>query len=1745
MRSVLVSTTNVKLRDLPNRVLAEILNSENPAEKWKEINISWKRRGKSLDPSDHISLKDPTFVNLMRQEVNLPVRFSKTKTNKVSKGLSTRQKLAIKNFKNKEVTDDELLDFLNDKPTDIIPSEFGMRTDREIKKINILKIKKRKRLKAEKQAQKRVLEKAKSKRDAHIRALDIELKHVARAVHAPRAGNHIHPQKTRNRLRRINIARRRAQNAEYTNKLISNRQRKAELRKLKRRAAKKNKPFEISPEAMDFYRMKHSIVKESSLWAHLMATTQLAEKFQLMDDSISNIMICFCNYMYQVYTSEGDIYKIISSLTALATGLGVRVSHVIHFIESCQTQIISLSRYLTRTYKEGILVTTESFNDFLNNLETVYHVFKNSAFTTNITQLAMSLVSLQFFDKNVAYKFTRFLGSPVKGTVGELLFTIYQGVRYVISFGERVIRGEKITEILMQDDPIIAFINESIRLSQLEGLTYSGIPVDGFIDVITYLRMIEDSITSGEAVKSTISKFDSRRDRMETQLRLMYVIKNRVESSLREERVPPVSIVLHGPPGIGKSEIIKIISQWHSEFHKREHSENLTFSRTLTSEYMEGYSHSTPIIHYSELGNKSEAYVRQHGCDLLPEIQSLVDSLPYSANMAFDGKGKVFMTPELILIDTNNKLMHSNIVMHDVGAFLRRFIFIEAAVLPEFKKVGGVGIDKEKSCKDPSWVLDRYNFKMTHYTPTHGAPIEEVDEVGDIFVLEKFLKGKFSEHASNQVNLTDRKADIDPWYKVPRQQVSPESWALVRHDARDYLNYGEQIMLSVFGICISLMLNAVLKYGRTICTKPPFLIIAMFILFVFFKYIFLMGFIFIGVSWYHMWDHQQLFVRPSETLKGMYEYNKGKLRYLLFEEPFNAFRNTISHSLFSLKNIMIFSGVVGIPIMLFSTLRRKKNISSEYTPEGRSTNFREQDPFSELINKFEESYDIHPNRPRKKNKDEMIWNDMIDTNLGSFINTHSAETLYGSLGNNIRVVQIAAGDSVSRQHILGVRGSYALINRHAFSGCSQVDIYISNCDTLGTFELNNAKKITVDIDKTVYMGSDLVLFDTISLQFKDLIKHMPEGDLSFKQCRGLIAGIKTTIIKEDQITLKDEINGHFEIKGGFMYTFPEHGPGMCGLPLILEVKGSSAIIGLHAGGLDDTIFGFAVPLTQEIVIRAIENLQMLHPYIPVLSRGITTEYKLEEPSTKSPFNHEPFDQIDYYGKLEGNIMLNNKTSFQKIKGTQPLIEMLDTKFIQSEFYAPPLLKPKMVNGNYISPYNNVLRKMNSHPVSVDLTLITTVIGYFSEHIIASLQSRGVTKLSPLTMEDSINGVIEDDYLRRINVTTSPGFGFSGKKSVYLPKVEGECREATAYLKDKVLQIIESYHNNVSASPINVGILKDEMRTLKKVHEGNTRMFFVSPLDYLVVARMGLAPFFALMVEHGDIFASSVGVNMHTGADKFFQELIQFSPLLWEGDYKQYDISMLPDIKRAACTVIYNVLKTLGYTDSSLDLVIGILTDCTFPYYSINLDLINKPGSTPSGYFGTAELNCLMNVIMIMLAWYSHPELKDKDFFTNVLPRTYGDDVLTAVKPNCASFFNAVYYQSFCRNSLGIDFTSSTKSSEITPFITIEKASFLKRNFVFKNSRYVAPLDINSIYKMLTWINPSKHISELDQLCASWSSALYELFLHCDELLWRKIRLIMVDILVDNYDGNLEVCLDILPTYHSLYKHFYSNGVAQE
>lgn len=1399
------------------------------------------------------------------------------------------------------------------------------------------------------------------------------------------------------------------------------------------------------------------------------------------------------NYVYQTYRSR-NVIDVWSAHYALARSLNITHSSIKFTTEQAHALMCWVFAFGP--------ISTESASERLEDLQ----VFLSRLMSCEVVDIFKSVIgqamSFSLFDEDVASFFSGFIKKSKKMTIGELFSLCLDLVIKVVKLGERIFQGESLDSVLLSGNPVHTILRQATRHLQYSERIYTGLPVEGGMEICEF-------VTEGEKIHSQMTRVlktlspthDVYNYFVKTHGMLgneLFNLRARLQAG---NRPVPYGIILFGAPSIGKSVLINFLADLWSTCKGRDFQPSHIYHRTMSSEYWEGYSPlSHRIIHYSEIGNVHANIAKVRGDPTIMELTSLIDAVQFPVDMAFDGKGKTYAIPDMVIADTNSPDMGLEWIVKNPAAYMRRFLFVEPVVKPEFRVPGTSSLDSQKSLASDLPEMDRWTFNV--YTYVANGPVQRVrkdllsasDPESNVYALVKCLTDLFNAHIERQDELIKR---------------GPSMFNSARYVAKD-LNISESKDDTSFFDNSGIGMSPLIPNIEVIETKEPIgvqsgidNIVPQ-----------LIGAMREDDDYIELtWETRVVKAGGLLALDGIvYLLLSLILLVLNTDWGFNTarwaitkqFRGRVADASTRMKNIVwgysakhyrsamyvaVGASVIGALVVCKKILDRYVKATAK--TESHSI-FLTKDGVSSELKAFEEVIGASDQRVRIPVKDHALWNVMTPAEV-SLPHRGDVSDLGKMVHRNLRAATVVTAASTRTTLVFGIYANFAIVNTHSFSGSDTAVLRVATTSQL--MDTTVFKETAVDSSNRVDLGNDVTVVALSGVLFRDIRHHITLCDAPRDSYNGWFHGKDTrAVLLRTPQRLSDSVSGTFTVDSIWEYTFPDHKVGLCGSPLLVEGVGNK-VVGIHAGGQGKC--GYAVPIFYPAIEDAISRMNLL---MPLASRGVIPVQSLEEPVPKSPFRFELFHGLEYFGKTPGPVLVKNKSKVSR-SPLSPLVEALEetSGTCVDKKFAPPMMQPGYVDGEYVSPYNIALRKMSKQRPCLNNAVLRRVVSEFTQHI---LEGIGDIDLSPLTLEDAINGVENDPFTRRINVGTGAGFPFGGKKADHLPIFSEEngrlIREPTEELGGRIAKTLSEYVAQETHRPVYIGCLKDEPREVAKVAQGKTRLFFISALEELIVSRMLLSPFYTLMVEKSTAFCCSIGINMHSGADNFVKTLLDFSPDLMEGDYSNYDQSMPWEIGHAAATVVYNVLKARGYNETALRMVSGLLTDLLFPVLEVNRDLFELPGMQPSGKYATAEDNSLRGVILLMYAWYSLEETRDLPFFDNVLPRVFGDDVLASVKSGIS--FNNLVYRDFCDANYGISYTPALKGNSMTEFMDITTCSFLKRKFVYneKLSRWVAPLDIDSLFKTLTWMIPSQVLPRDEQCLSAVTSVLWELVFHLDE-----------------------------------------------
>jgi hypothetical protein len=1387
---------------------------------------------------------------------------------------------------------------------------------------------------------------------------------------------------------------------------------------------------------------------------------------------------------------------------------------------------------------------TESLSDHLEAFAGGVKMFTKSKLFLDITNVLLSLVTFKFFSRDtgnlIKKTFGRLKKKPCLMDLAEYLFKAFLSC---VRVAEAWIAGVPLTQAIFDTDPIGSLIRQIDQHILMQDFRYFGLPVKDYIEHSEYMVKSEKLLENASYYVKFVNTLDGPGAKLVEKFKDLKTLDMRLRTtSLNNRRHTPFGLLFAGPAKVGKAGLLELGAATYCKVKGIPYSPSLIYHVIKDSPFKSAYlPFQHPVWHYSELGAETSLRARNSSVSPLSEITSVIDSVPFPCNMNDnDDKGKVFAIPGLVIADSNNLHLNAHELYGDVNAVYRRFLSIWVTVKPQYAD----GLKLNGSLLDGSNNYWKFTIKI--WDGKHFQDGEVFDEIED---FKAFLSKRMADHINNEMKYDQAKdglLDIDNSNNDDDEEKffpmddfkQPYSILEDPGDSSDKYfsdSSAETESLSSDNLLVLLYTSFFFEIGwmewftlsRNLTRAHVRSYFSNWDDWLFVKYskaywnrtcaifwcfwylnVYLSFWCILKVT-YHMVLHgpkgfQNAFVQ--KIIDRWIDHYRANftMSWKRIKSTFGYLDNPFESDFYRRNSMTINAILIAMSAgAAYYTMMDKKPKQSYSESQSK---FKYYSDYDISIQSKETRMGASDEYARVPIKGTQLWNEITSTEIPKF--TMPSLNLFRSISRNVK--KAAIYPCTDSTYILGVCKSYALISSHALPRGSDTFVvkifYGANED--------NIRFANIGEKDVFYLGNDVSLIRLFPCDFRDITQHIRSESMP-KIARGSLGTYQVEArYSKCKLPVTDAIWGNYDISPFFYYTLENHRKGLCGIPLILDIGKGSQICGLHiAGGGADDSMAYATTIDKEKLLEGIKEFDCDPAVLPSFDSPAITQ-SLEFPNVKSLVNYESIGPLEYYGKIPGPVLINKESSVVKT----PIYNSVKSKF-EEEFgpvkrFAPPLMKPRGSGDNYVSPYNIGFRDFSQPRHILNQELLGRVVDQLVDRF-----SKSLPDLAPLSMMDAINGIDSDPFIRGINCSTSPGFGWEGHKTKrdLMYEYYGKY-EPLPDLRKSIISILESYEKGERTANTYKVQLKDEPREYTKALCGKTRLFYMSSLDNLIVDRMFLSPFYTSMVYQSELFCTAVGINMYDGADRIFNSLRSFSTLIMEGDYSGYDKKMPFDIARASNTIKYRVLKNCGYNDEALRYLGGCLNDDLFPFIDLCKDYFCVPGLQPSGKYGTAEDNSLKGLILLMYAFYSIPELQDLDFFDYVLPVTYGDDMLAAVKEEISHLFNNVVYQERCLTLYGMGFTSAAKSSQMEKFLSIDDISFLKRNFVEKNGRIYAPLDYNSIARSLMWTIPSKTATRADQTVSCVNSALVELYLHNQArgkfIEWREW---FTDLLVEGYE----------------------------
>lgn len=1473
-----------------------------------------------------------------------------------------------------------------------------------------------------------------------------------------------------------------------------------------------------------------------------------------------------------------------------------------------KTQVFSTSLLLVKLYTgkrimkhmEEILLNfaqciifTQSDNPIDQALDIIsdYDAFKKSDFFKNAYTLASVMIAK--FSGDLEYSDEFMITLRDEGTKiinGSPDFGVFV-TRSVLLLFKRVQQAivHKSAKLLCYDDfTVDEFVSDVKELENLVSHYNNLLPFKTTPEEVR-LRL-EAAIQRASEIKVMVKgKLAAKKFITDLTTRLM-VLQNKIKAidHCSQERPLPFAVLFTGSPGIGKSNLVNLTGKvFCSSIGVKPKREWFHFA-IKDSDFDDGFKSYKFIWVADDIGQDDPKRVQ--GVDKeVTRLINIINSVPLMANMPdVDSKGMVPIVPKLVIGTSNIPDIHAQIYCSKPYAALRRFnMNIQVKVKPRF--ADSQGRLNQHKVNLHTGMPDWWDFKIVKPVRVSTVersckervdliPIDDIPEMGiyggridSVELLIKYMMRCLQEHNENQGNQDEfmdfldkvkicqecgtwlcEHADPDGKYKdlqakndlTPERKILEEGFPIIspieeigdtelQSDIQPIPGRRRWpilwcTFLTILSSFIQIGDATVVALGMHVYTVELLIVVTL-----------ICNWWLIILIWPALF---YIIIAPfRDSINRALEASFNLMVQNLRQEVRNWFIQRIAERAGKFLSPMAVGLCTAIIFMQYHTLHR--------ILKGVIHMFNYITIRQETNGTVEAFKDVSKNRQWEKS-DHKICKKMFPDKGWSLGQRNRAEVVK-YFENNVARIYFETDSSPVVTNIFSLGGQTWIINKHTFDlqkmgGCVNYTIQYMTGGVkhtcVGELDLRTVAIIN-DVDACVFTIPGISPRKKIS----DILTN-DDGKIGRVPIDGLYIGRdddgNTTCNPVKKIIIDNPPSkGHAH---KYWRGCPEKATvkGDCGSLLVYHDQ-VVAIVGFHTLGNLTGNFSWATPISPSICQR-ISSTQLTIGK-PQISKN---DNLIQELNDKNVTNWiENCNDLDLFGNLDTYVANAKSTT-----GPTVMCTYMNNAGISTDKIAPSLSGP----GRYM-PFNIFASHLAANFCRIPKSFMDlAVLNYTSQLLKGDLSG-----IRMLTWEEAINGIPGCRYIDAMMKSTSGGYNFPGLKLDHMV-----CNDGVWSLKDHVMDEINRawscYANCKTFGFLFKTAIKDEPVSVAKNESFNLRVFNVCPMSFVVISRRIFMTFIKFFQENRHLSESAVGINAH-GVE--WQNLLKH--LLFDeeptdeginnlqimaGDFKKFDLSMHTETLQAVSTVIMSVLSSAGWNPQDLTIAYACLNELIFKYIVIRGEVVFAKNSNPSGNSLTVIINCIANSLYHRAVYYKlltdNGETFMPDFGKIHRLVTYGDDSILSSADGDKILNHISMHETLAKWNIG--YTMADKSDNFVEFIPLNKATFLKRSFVYHEEikRYVAPLDIASVNKMLCICTYTK-CGWTAQVEGTIRSAFYELVFHGRDI-YEKYRTIIMGFLNQDpytwthpiYKNEIEIELSQIwrpPPYDDMVLQWYENN----
>jgi len=701
---------------------------------------------------------------------------------------------------------------------------------------------------------------------------------------------------------------------------------------------------------------------------------------------------------------------------------------------------------------------------------------------------------------------------------------------------------------------------------------------------------------------------------------------------------------------------------------------------------------------------------------------------------------------------------------------------------------------------------------------------------------------------------------------------------------------------------------------------------------------------------------------------------------------------------------------------------------------------------------------------------------------GQSLNENQQAKIVKIINNNLTCIVRKHTNSLFGQgirgHVLFIKGGLFVTNTHMFNGIEKGDILeIKLGELTYTMDLQRALdegKLWHDVEQDLTWGLHPLQFGTdITKFFGDV--PTPVNLARVEAEPGFGVTIVTCPFRDEMTdyTLVQPVDDKpCPLKGSFIRVQVPGRSGDCGLVYCdLNPRSDAIISGIHIAGATET--SVLCRMTKAYVLSCIKKFEQTVTQKDQIL--LVPKKEVAQCMSSAYINPLVQNSVGYYHGLRVQGTFKKRYSYPTKTELKPsLFQRHPDGPLFPDKYAPAMLG-KTGDIDPVAIFCSKMANRKIHEIPSVVTLPEAWDGVFPKISIG-------TKYHQLTYQQAVHECANYG-LEPIDMRTSSGSEFV---HLHISKEKLLAGEGHPALRDKIEWTLKQLRKGKAPMQYWLACSKDELRALLKAHNGSTRFFLIGCLAFQIVLRMYFGFFFNLHRLYRENTEIAVGINpysleWHTLA--MFLGAKDPNVKVTATDIEGWDLNFPVPVSIEFAWQAY-----IRYPDVPL-LHIQILikvTHCT--YIVIDIYLCVWVGM-PSGCLITAFMNSSVNSS-------AHRgmaiEAVQKKIISEI-PRSayFGDDCVIPTE-------NDVYFEFIqsCRKEWFNWNSTSSRKDDVPRREPFSTCTFLKRTFTTDaNGRIVAPLEKDSIYKMLTYVRARNDVELIEKMEINHHVALTEASLH--------------------------------------------------